>query len=128
MRRKILSKFVDFSHYGIMCFWCSLFFVPVTWWPDKISFHFFLTLTMFGHQFVWGGLVKLRTGKFHPICILTTISQRLQGLAVSNPENYNRSFTREILRRIGLPIPQRVITVFGFFVASFVVARYFFLH
>ena len=123
--RNFLTDFVCLSHFGIGFFWCSLFFLPASWWPDKISFQFFLTITVIGHQFVWGGLIKFRTGKFRPVCVLTTITQRLRGLAISNPENYEHSFTKEIFRKIGIPLPQKAVPALAFIIFIVATIQYF---
>ena len=123
--KNLLSNFVYFSHFGVGFFWCGLFFLPTTWWPDKISFQFFLTITIIGHQFLWGGFIKFRTGKFRPTCFLTTIAQRLRGFPISSPENYNYSFTKEIFRKIGIPLPQKAVPALAFVIFVVVTIQYF---
>ena len=123
--KRFLIKFVYWSHFGIGFFWCGLFFLPTSFWPDKISFQFFLTITIIGHQFIWGGFIKLRTGKFRPACVLTTITQYLRGLSISSPKNYNHSFTREIFEKIGVPLPQKIAPVIGFIIFLVATIQYF---
>jgi hypothetical protein len=106
---KFLNKFIYLSHWGFGVFWCSLLFLPATWWPEKITFNFFFSITIIGHQLLWGIFIKLRTGKFRPTCILTTITQKLRGFSLTSPENYEYSFTKEMFGRIGISVPQVVV-------------------
>jgi len=123
---KLLSKFVCLSHCGVGFVWFGLFFLPTAWWPDRISFHFFFSATIIGHQFLWGAFIKLRTGKFHPTCLLTTVTQKLRGWAVSTPQNYNYSFTQEIFERVGIPMPQRAVRLLASGILTVVTVQYFF--
>ncbi|MBI2042097.1 MAG: hypothetical protein HYT20_03740 [Candidatus Nealsonbacteria bacterium] len=121
-----LRKIVCLLHYGIGFAWFGLFFLPASVWPDKVSFHFFLSVVIIGHQFVWGNFIKLRTGKFRPTCFLTTITQKLRGWAVSDPHNYNYSFTQEIFKNFGISIPQEAVKLIALGIFASVTVQYFF--
>ena len=123
--RRIITDFFCLSHLGVGFCWFGLFFLPLSWWPDKISFQFFFTITIIGHQFIWGGFIKLRTGKFRPTCFLTTMTQRLRGFAISNPQNYDYSFTKEIFNKIGIPLPQKAIPALAFAIFTVATIQYF---
>ena len=124
--RKFLSDFIYFLHFWIVFFWCGLFFVPVSFWAEKISFHFFLTLSIISHQFIWGAMIRPWTRKYRLVCFLTTITQVLRGVPISDPNNYNHSFTKELFGRTGITIPHRAITLFTLTIFTLVTIQYFF--
>jgi hypothetical protein len=122
--RHILTDFVCLSHFSIGFFWFGLFFLPSSWWPDKTSFQFFFTVTIIGHQFVWGAFIKFRTGKFRPVCFLTTLTQRLRGLVLSDPKNYEHSFTREVFNKIGVPLPRVAVPALASIILAVATIQY----
>jgi len=124
--RKFFSDFIFLLHALFVIFWYGLFFVPLSLWSGKISFHFFLTLAIVGNQFLWGFLIMPWTKKYRMVCFLTTIMQLLRGQKISDPKNYNHSFTKEFFGKTGLNIPHRGATLLTFTILTVVTIQYFF--
>jgi len=122
--RKISSKLVFLIHCLIVFFWVGLFFVPVSFWPEKIIFHFYLTLLIVFNQFVWGLLIMPWTKKYRMVCFLTTINQLLRGDSISDERNYDHSFTQELFGRAGIKISHRFATYFTFTILIVVTFQY----
>ena len=124
--RGFLKEFIYSLHLLTGLFWLVLFFLPTAWWSGKISFQFFLTIMILTHQFFWGALLRHWTGKFRMVCFLTTVTQLLRGIPISDPQNYNHSFTRELFRKVGVPLPQRVIIILTLTIFTVATVQYFF--
>lgn len=124
--RKLSANFIFFIHSLIVVFWCSLFFISSNWWPDKVSFHFYLSWFILCHQIIWGLLVLPWTKKYRLICLLTTIMQILRGENISDKKNYEHSFIQEFLRKIGINIPRNWPTIMTFTIITIVTLQYFF--
>jgi hypothetical protein len=119
--RKLLSKTLFFFHVVFVAFWYGLFFVPESVFPGRVSFHFYLTLVVVFHQFIWGFLLLPWTGRYRMVCILTTINQLIRGDKMSDSKNYDHSFTQEFFKGFGVRIPHRAttfITLLVLFAAS----------
>lgn len=123
--RKFYAEFFFWLHLVIVLFWCTLFFVSTKWWPDKVSFHFYLSLVIVGHQFLWGAIIMPWTRRYRTACMLTTIMQILRGHNVSDKRNYEHSFTKELFERIGIKIPLKVVTILTFTIMIIVMIQYF---
>jgi hypothetical protein len=123
--RKKFADITFWTHASIGSFWYGLFLVPTSWWPDKVSFHFGLSLLIVLHQFVWGALITPWTGKYRMVCFLTTITQLLKGEKISDPENYKHSFSREFFKRGGITISNRQATILTLATLSVVSIQYF---
>ena len=124
--KKTLGDIVFWFHIVFVLFWYALFFVPVNVWPDKILFHFYLTLGVVIHQIVWGLIIMPWTGRYRMVCMLTTIAQLLRGEDIANPNNYDHSSTREFLAKFGITkVPHRISTIIAFIVLILVSIQYF---
>lgn len=124
--RLLLAEAIFWMHIVIVLFWWGLFLVPSSWWPGKISFHFFFTLGIVAHQFLWGALLMPWTKKFRMVCALTTPMQLLRGEKISDPKNYDHSFTKEFLGKTGFTVPHRFATILTFTILVLVSIQYFF--
>lgn len=113
-------------HVAIVLFWWGLFLVPTSWWPNKISFHFYFSLGIVIHQFLWGAAIMPWTKKFRMVCVLTTPMQLLRGQKISDSQNYDHSWTQEAFRRMHMTIPHWFTTVLTFSVLTLVSIQYFF--
>lgn len=124
--RIFLAEVVFWLHLAIGLFWYGLFLVKTSWWPEKIEFHFYLTLLIVGHQFIWGAVILPWTKKYRLVCVSTTVMQLLRSKEISDPKNYEHAFTRELFSRTGTTISHRVITVLNFTILVVVSIQYFF--
>lgn len=124
-QKKFLADVVFWSHLGGGIFWYGLFLVPTSWWPEKITFHFFFTLAIVGHQFLWGLVIMPWSGRYRTVCALTTFLQLLRGKKISDPENYDHSFTLEFIRKFHIRVPHWVATAMNFGVVTLVSIQYF---
>ncbi|MFA5355314.1 MAG: hypothetical protein WC302_01055 [Candidatus Paceibacterota bacterium] len=122
--RKVLGETVFFFHIIFGIFWYSLFLVPETVFPDRVSFHFYLSLLVVFHQFVWGFLIWPWTRKYRMVCILTTITQALKGESLSDPKNYDHSFSRELFGKMGIRISNRTSTYLTFLIFTLASLQY----
>ncbi len=122
--RRISSKIVFLIHCLIVLFWLGLFFVPVSLWPNKIIFHFYLTLVIVFNQFIWGLLIMPWTKKYRMVCFLTTINQLLRGDSIFDERNYDHSFTQELFGKAGIKITHRFATYLTFTVLIVVTFQY----
>lgn len=124
--RSFLIGIVFWLHVSVGVIWYGLFLVPVSLWPEKISFHFFFTLLIIGHQLVWGALIMPWTKQYRMVCILTTIMQWLRGKNIADPENYDHSFTVELLRKkTHLNVPHWVSTALNILILAAVSIQFF---
>jgi len=110
--RDILAEFIFWLHFVIVLFWFGLFLVPSGLWAAKIPFHFFITVVIAGHQFIWGAVILPWAKRYRMVCILTTLTHILRGQKISDPKNYTHSFTVGFIKRFGLNVSNRVSTLF----------------
>lgn len=125
--RLLLADFLFWAHFLIGSLWLGLFLVPSSVWADKITFHFYFTVLLVFHQFLWGWLIMPWTKKFRMVCILTTPMQLLRGQKISDPKNYEHSFFKELVGKNGIHIPHSLSTILTFSALSLVTYQYFFL-
>ena len=122
--RKISSKIIFLIHCVIVFFWWGLFFVPTSFWPSIIIFHFYLTLVIVFNQFVWGLLIMPWTKKYRMVCFLTTVNQLLRGDSISDEKNYDHSFTQELFGKAGIKVSHRFATFLTFTILIIVTFQY----
>jgi len=128
MKTKLLLADLLFGlHFMIGTVWLGLFLVPISVWQDKITFHFYLTLVIVAHQFLWGLIIMPQTHKFRMVCLLTTPMQLLRGQKISDPKNYDHSFFKELVGIQGIQIPHAISTAITFSALTLVTFQYFFL-
>lgn len=125
--RLLLADLLFWMHFMIIAFWIGLFFVPTSVWPDRITFQFYLTLVIVGHQFIWGSLIMPWTHKFRMVCILTTPTQLLRGLKISDPKNYDHSWLNEFAGKKGIKITHKVSTLITFSILTLATYQFIFL-
>lgn len=125
--RNILANFVFWVHGAFIIFWFGLFFIPQSIWPGRIVFQFYFTVIVVAHQLTWGLLIMPWTKKYRMVCILTTIHHLLRGQKISDPENYDRNFTKEFLGKAGINFPHRAATIITFATLILATIQYFFL-
>lgn len=123
--RNFLTNFVYWLHFAIGGVWYGLFLVPSTLWPGRIPFHFFMTMAIVGHQFLWGAMLIPWTKRYRTVCILTTILQLLRGKDIKDPENYNHSLTVETIKKVRIKIPHAAAIFLNFLVFIVVSIQYF---
>ncbi len=122
-----LADFLFWIHFIVGSIWLGLFLAPSSLWPDKITFHFYLTVAIVGHQFLWGLLIMPWTRKFRMVCVLTTPMQLLRGQKISDPKNYSHSFLKELVGKNGIKIPHAFSTLLTFSALGLIIYQYFFL-
>jgi hypothetical protein len=115
-------------HTLFIVFWWGLFFVPRHWWPGKIAFHFYLTIFVVMQQLVWGFVIMPWTKKYRMVCFLTTLTQILRGQNISDSDNYNHSFMRELFGRFGFNLPHRAAGIITFAILFVITLEYFLVH
>ncbi len=122
-----LADLLFWIHFIIGSLWLGLFLVPSSAWMDKITFHFYFTILLVAHQFLWGLFLMPWTRKFRMVCILTTPMQLLRGQKISDPKNYEHSFFKELVGKNGIKIPHAISTLITFSALSLIIYQYFFL-
>ncbi|MBI4096381.1 MAG: hypothetical protein HY425_01555 [Candidatus Levybacteria bacterium] len=128
MRTKLLLADVLFwIHFLVGSLWLGLFLVPSSLWQNKVTFHFYLTIAVVGHQVLWGLLLMPWTKKFRMVCLLTTPMQVLRGEKISDPKNYDHSFFKELVGKNGIQIPHAISTLITFSALALVIYQFFFL-
>ncbi len=125
--RLFLADLLFWIHFLVGSLWLGLFLVPSSLWQNKITFHFYLTIAVVGHQFLWGLLLMPWTKKFRMVCLLTTPMQVLRGEKISDPKNYDHSFFKELVGKNGIQIPHAISTLITFSALSLVIYQFFFL-
>lgn len=126
MNKKFLAEGIFWTHVLIVGFWYALFIVPTSVWADKITFHFYFTIGIVFHQFLWGAVIMPWTKRYRMVCILTTPMQILRGQSIADPKNYDHSFTTEFLKRSGISVPHKVSTILTFSILIVVAIQFFF--
>ncbi|MDP3900916.1 MAG: hypothetical protein Q8Q38_01045 [bacterium] len=124
--KKFFAEVIFWSHVAIVGFWYALFLVPSSWWPGKIEFHFFFTIAIVAHQFLWGLVIMPWTKRYRMVCILTTPMQFLRGQSISDSKNYDHSWTAELIGRSGVTVPHWFATLLTFGILTAVTIQYFF--
>lgn len=122
--KKFLGTVIFWLHAGFVTFWYGLFLIPESIFPGRIEFQFYLTIAIVFHQFIWGFLILPWTHKYRMVCILTTITQWLRGQDISDPSNYDHSFTQELFKEIGIKVPHKAATFITFSVLVLVTIQY----
>jgi hypothetical protein len=126
MRGKLLlADFLFWTHVAIVIFWAGLFLIPVSVWNDRITFQFYLTAIIVGHQITWGAMIIPWTHKFRMVCILTTLVQLLRNEKISDPKNYNHSFFQELAGKRGIPVPHWASTLITFTILTLISFQFF---
>ena len=125
--RLFLANILFWTHALIVVFWIGLFLVPTSIWPDRFTFQFYLTLVIVGHQFIWGAMIMPWTHKFRMVCILTTPTQLLRGLKISDPKNYDHSWLNELVGKKGVGVSHAISTLITLSVLSLATFQYLFL-
>ncbi len=135
--RLFFAELLFWLHFIVGSIWLGLFLVPSSVWlaslepwrsgPDKITFHFYLTIAIVGHQFIWGLLIMPWTKKFRMVCLLTTPMQILRGQKISDPKNYEHSFFKELAGNQGIKVPHAISTLITFSALSLIIYQFFFL-
>ena len=126
MSKRFFGELIFWAHIIIVGFWYVLFLVPTSLWADKIAFHFYFTLGIVGHQFLWGAAIMPWTKRYRMVCILTTPMQILRGQNISDPKNYDHSFTAEFIKRAGIKVPHKASTILTFTILVIVTIQFFF--
>lgn len=124
--RLLLADLLFWLHFAVGTIWLGLFLVPSSAWHDKITFHFYLTVIIVAHQFLWGLIIMPWTRKFRMVCILTTPMQLLRGLEISDPKNYSHSWFKELVGNQGIKIPHVTSTLITFSALLLVTFQYIF--
>ena len=109
--KKGIAEAIFWLHFIIVGVWFLLLFVPLSWWKGRIEFHFFLSIGIVVHQFVWPIVLLPWTKRYGGICILTTFMQWARGIPLSDERNFRHSWTKEFFLRFGLRPSPLVITV-----------------
>ena len=125
--RLFLANVLFGLHFVIGTMWLGLFLVPSSAWHDKITFHFYLTVAIVAHQFLWGLVIMPWTKKFRMVCILTTPMQLLRGQKISDPKNYDHSWFKELFGKQGIQIPHAISTLVTFSALALVTYQFLFL-
>lgn len=125
--RLFSANLLYLSHVVTVLIWIGLFLVPVSLWPDRITFHFYMTVIIVISQFIWGIMIMPWTRKFRLVCALTTFTQLLRNQKISDPKNYSHSFFKELFGNHGIKIPHAVSTLITFSILSLVTFEFFFL-
>jgi len=126
--RLALADILFWIHFIIVAIWFGLFLVPASVWHDKIIFHFYLTITIVTHQFIWGLAITPWTKKFRMVCFLTTFMQLLRGKEISDPKNYDQAWLKELVGNRGIKIPHALSTIITFSALSLVTFQFLFWH
>jgi len=126
--RDILAKTIFLFHSAIVLFWLSLLFIPTSWWPNKITFHFYFTLFIIFHQLLWGFLIFPWTKRYRLVCFLTTLTQFLRGEEISDEKNYNHCFAKEFFGKAGMNISHQFVTRFTLIILIITAIQYHFFH
>lgn len=124
--RLFFANILFWMHFVIGTLWYGLFLVPSSAWHDKITFHFYLTIVIVAHQFLWGLAIMPWTKKFRMVCILTTPMQVLRGQKISDPKNYDHSFFTEFFGNQEIKVPHVASTIATFSALALVTFQYFF--
>ena len=122
-----LAELLFWLHFFIGSVWLGLFLAPSSLFHDKITLHFYLTILIVGHQFLWGLTIMPWTKKFRMVCILTTPMQILRGQKISDPKNYDHSFLKEFFGKNGIKVPHAISTLITFSTLTLIIYQYFFL-
>ncbi|MDP2637990.1 MAG: hypothetical protein Q8P26_02935 [Candidatus Levybacteria bacterium] len=123
----LMANIIFWMHFIIGSIWLGLFLVPSSMWHDKITFHFYFTILLVTHQFLWGWFLMRWTRKFRMVCVLTTPMQILRGEKISDPKNYDHSFLNEIMGKNGFKVPHAFSTLLTFSALGLIIYQYLFL-
>lgn len=95
-----LINIIFWLHLPLIIIWFGAFFIPLSFWPKRIIFHFWFIAIILIIQLIWGIILYPKTKKINFICPLTTLMQSLRGYKIKDKENYNHSFIAELLKKL----------------------------
>ena len=104
VERNLLIDMVFWLHLPIVIIWFGAFFIPLSLWPERIKFHFWLISITLIVQLLWGIMLYPKTKKIDFICPITTLMQSLRGYPVESKKNFNHSFIAELLEKLRIKI------------------------
>ena len=107
-KKNVIAKIIFWLHQPIIILWFGLFLVPKSFWPGKVTFHFWFIIGIMVIQLIWALLIFR---KFDIICPLTTYMQWLRGYPLKNRKNYDHSFIAETLDKLKVKINYRGVNI-----------------
>ena len=124
-KKTLWTEIVFWSHLPIVLIWFGAFFIPLSLWPNRVTFHFWYILILLSLQFLWGVILYPKTGRVDFICPFTTILQSLRGYPIESKKNYNHSFIAEFLERFNIKISFRWVNIMLWITFIMVSIQYF---
>jgi hypothetical protein len=121
-----LAEGIFWLHAIIFVVWIGLFFVPVSFWPQRIHVHFWYVLIMVMSEIVMGLLLMKHMHKFRIVCPLTALMQYIRGYSLTDPKNYDHSFVREFAERFHLSLPKGFVGGLIFTSLGLIILEYIF--
>ena len=80
VKRAALTFWADFlwyTHFAIVIFAVGLFFIPLSFWPNRIIFHFYYLWGVIALQFATGIIYMPIINKFRFVCPLSALEKHL---------------------------------------------------
>ncbi len=84
-------------HLPIVILYFGLLAVPISLWPGKVVFHFWLFVIVVGAEVIWGMYMRQFSGRMDIVCPLTSWMQYLRGYSLCDLRNYGHSYIAELL-------------------------------
>jgi hypothetical protein len=113
--RLSLAQVLFWLHVAIVTSWFVLFLVPLSTWPDRITFQFYFAVLIVGHQALWGLMIMPWSKKFRMVCILTTLQQLLSRQKLSDSKNYEHIWLKKQAGDNRIKISHKLTTILTFF-------------
>lgn len=109
--RQIIGEIIYYVHLPVFVLWVVLFFIPVSWWPGRVWFHFWFLIITVAVEVVSGLAYIPVSGRFDLICPLTLLMQILRGYGFNDVQTYKHSFITEFSERLWFRLSKKTVTI-----------------
>ncbi len=106
-----LISLIFYVHLILVLIWFGLFFVPASFWPKIIEFHFWYITIILISQLIWGIVLYPKIKQITFICPFTTLMQSLRGYPLTDKKNYNHSFIAELFSKLKIKMSFSLVNV-----------------
>lgn len=111
-------------HLPVVILYFGLLFVPLSAWPEKVVFHFWVFVIIVGAEVLWGLYMRRNSRKMDIVCPLTSWMQFLRGYRLSDVRNYGHSYIAELLGVFGFRVRYSVVNYFMMGAGAIILIEY----
>lgn len=126
--RKAIIRLISLFHLFLVLLWIAMFFIPKSFWLEKVTFHFWYAMIVMGVQLLWGVIYFPITKRMDVICPVTTLMQWLRGYPLKSKKNYHHSYVAELLGKFKINVSYQFVNILIFISLVILFIQYFLLN